>query len=298
MPILYECYPDLGDGSVSTAPSRRRERFLTRTEAAAGAISDLADNSIVPPLAGGGKHILPSPPPSLAPPHTLTHLPIPSPAPQSLTSPPTPLTLHPYHAAITPVAGAVPRPQGFLVTGFSLWGAQGAYIYASVTSTSTLHHSRSPHTFPFTPPPIFGSPQAETSTSVYCHGRKRRHRNRHDGAVAHLAQPPAAAPRCRDLPDSSLADRAGQEPSRCHRQKKRGLSTGPSQFMVGLFVPCIPPPPNLTPPLPPHSPSTRTYIHSTHPTRPPTHSHSYTHTPAHGSMRGQAMLDPGPTGNI
>ncbi len=55
--------------------------------------------------------------------------------------------------------------------------------------------------------------QAETSTSVHRHGRRRRHRRRHDGAVAHLSQLPAAFPHCRDLPDSSLADRAGKEPS-------------------------------------------------------------------------------------
>jgi hypothetical protein len=52
-----------------------------------------------------------------------------------------------------------------------------------------------------------GSPQAETGTSVYCKGRRRRHQSRHDGAVAHLALLPAALPqqqRCWNLPYSPL----------------------------------------------------------------------------------------------
>jgi hypothetical protein len=88
-----------------------------------------------------------------------------------------------------------------------------------ITLPTHLHPHRTPstppHTFPLQsretlpPPPISGSPQAETGSPVHCHGWRRRHWSRHDGAVAHLARLPGAAPRCRDLSDSSLADRAG-----------------------------------------------------------------------------------------
>ena len=71
------------------------------------------------------------------------------------------------------------------------------------------------------------------------------------GAVAHLAQLPAAAPRCRDLSDSSLADRAGQGPSRCRRRE--WMWRGPGPFTKGVIVTPLPlllflrPPPSPSP---------------------------------------------------
>jgi hypothetical protein len=120
-----------------------------------------------------------------------------------------------------------------------------------------------------------GSPQAETGTSDHPQGRRRCHRRRHDGDVAYLAQLPAAAPRCRDLPDSSLADREGQAPSRrCCCREGRGLSAGPGPLMLGLLV--IPPPPPLPDPLP--SPNHPIFT-SSHP--PPCSQNLHTHLQTH-----------------
>ena len=147
-----------------------------------------------------------------------------------------------------------------------------------------------------------GSLQAETSTSDHRQGRRRRHRSRHDEAVAHLAQLPAAAPRCRDLSDSSLADRAGQEPSRCRRREGHGLSAGPGPFMLGLIIPPPSPPlpPSPTFPTPPTHPSPHphplhTHLHQdTHHTPYlPTHEHTQARARLH-ARRGRARLDPVP----
>ena len=155
-----------------------------------------------------------------------------------------------------------------------------AYIFAA-------HHSRPPLHAPYT---MSGSPQAETGTSDHRQGRRRRHRRRHDGAVAYLAQPPAAFPRCRDLPDSSLADRAGQEPSRCRRREGRGLSAGPGPFMLGLLATPLPPSPSPPLPLPPpnlpnftpsHPPPSsqnlHTHLQTHHTPDTPSHTHTLTH---------------------
>jgi hypothetical protein len=199
------------------------------------------------------------------------------------------------------VAGAV--PQGFLATGFPPWGASGAYIHATQALTSTLHTIHVPPTRPLHAlPPMSGSPQAETGTSDHRQGRRRRHRRRHDGAVAYLAQPPAAFPRCRDLPDSSLADRAGQAPSRCRRREGRGLSAGPGPFMLGLLATPLPPSPSPPLPLPPpnlpnftpsHPPPSsqnlHTHLQKHHTPDTPSHTHTRSHTPPYPASRREAQ---------
>jgi hypothetical protein len=105
---------DLHDDFSSTSPRRLQETGSTH--------SSLPPD---PPT---------SPSPHIPPTHTLPHTP---PASQSLPPPLTLLTLHPYHVAIPPVAGAV--SQGFLVTGFLPLGAPGAYIHATHSVRSTLH---------------------------------------------------------------------------------------------------------------------------------------------------------------
>jgi hypothetical protein len=127
--------------------------------------------------------------PTQPPPPTHTHPPTHPIDPQSLTPNLTHLTLHPYHVAIPPGAGAV--PQGFLVTGFPSWGGTGGLHPRYTRSyTHAAHHSHTPYT---SPTRLNGSPPAVTGTCVFRHRRRRRHRSRHDGAVAHPAQPPAAS---------------------------------------------------------------------------------------------------------
>ena len=275
---------DLDNGLISTAPDRRREWLLTRTEAAAVFTSDPDDDlfSTAPSLRRERRSTHTSPPHThpTPPPHTHPGTPPHLPVPHSL---PTPLTLHPYHVAIPPVAGAV--PQGFLATGFPPWGAPGAYIHATHALTSTLHTIHVPPTRPLhAPSPMTGSPQAETGTSVYWHRRRRRHRNRHDGTVAHPAQLPAATPRCRNLPDSSLAARVGREPSRCRRREGRGRSAGPGPFTLGLPIPPPPPPPSPSlPTLLPPTPPLHTHLRTHYTLDPHTHTpdtYTYPHAPA------------------
>ena len=132
------------------------------------------------------------------------------------------------------------------MTGFPPWGAPGVYIHATRSYTCrythAAHHSRPPYTLLTR---LTDSPPAETGTCVYQHGRMMLH----NGAVTYPAQPPAASPRCRNLSDSSLAIRAGREPSLRPRREGRGHSP----FMFGLLAP-------------PPSPSTHT--HSKHPLPP------------------------------
>ena len=272
------------DGSCSGSqlgPGRRPLQCRPQPEAR-------TEHQPLPPSA------LPHQPPSQSPPST--HPPSHPHATQYICTFLPHFTLHPYHVAITPVAGAV--PQGFLATGFPPWGAPGAYIHATHALTSTLHTIHVPPTRPLhAPSPMTGSPQAETGTSVYWHRRRRRHRNRHDGTVAHPAQLPAATPRCRNLPDSSLAARVGREPSRCRRREGRGRSAGPGPFTLGLFIP----PPSPSPPtlLPPSPPTSHASPHTLH-TRP-AHAHSrHVHIPARARapLRGPVMLDPRSTQHL
>jgi hypothetical protein len=259
-------------------------------------IATTVDKSLPPPVPSASSrrrrsptHILPSPPRPSGPP-----LP-----PHPSHSPPIPHHHTPRGRSCTP---------GFPGDRFSsLGGTGGLHPRYTRPYIHSAHHSRPPYTPPTRPPPMSGSPQAETGTSDHRQGRRRRHRRRHDGAVAHLAQLPAAAPRCRDLPDSSLADRAGREPSRHRCREGRGLSAGPGPFMLGLLI--IPPPPlfptypNFTPspPLPlitlpharthtPHSRHalTHTHQHTTLPTRPHTHTHNRARPPSCLTTRGSS----------
>jgi len=236
-----------------------------------GHLGPVMTTSLVPPPTGGGSRTPPTP--------------------LRRTSPPTPLTIPPFHIPPPLHSAPIPRrhnPRGRSYTPgfpgdrfFSLGGTGGLHPRYTRSYIHAAHHSRSLYTPP-TRPPMTGCPQAETGTSVYCHRRRRRHRCRHDGAVAHPAQPPAATPRCRILPISTSADRTGPEPTRCHNRVGRGLSAGRSPFTLGLIVP--PPPPS--PPLP----------HLPHPNKPlspltthtPTHytpHHRHTHTHTHASAR-------------
>jgi len=179
---------DLGLGTV---PGRSREQRLMRTEAGAGVNADPGADYISTAPSRRRWRIL-----------TTLH-----PHPLTLTFPP-----HSPHSPSIP-RRHTPRGRsctlGFPGDRFSSLGGTGG-------PTSTLHTPIHPFLTSFTflyTPYTSSSPQAETSTYVHCHGRRRRHRSRHDGAVAYLAQPPAATSRCRNLPASLLTDRAGQEPS-------------------------------------------------------------------------------------
>ena len=266
--------------------------------------------SSVPPPTGGGNDARPGRKLLREPPWTWTTTsPVPPPAgggsgapttPPLRTSPPTPLTIPPSHTPSLPPSRYlvhlhippplhstfIPRrhnPRGRSCTPgfpgdrfFSLGGTGGLHPRHTPSYIHAAHHSRSLYTPP-TRPLMTGSPQAETGTYVYCHRRRRRHRCRHDGAVAHPAQPPAAIPRCRILPISSLADRTGPEPARCRNRVGRGLSAGRSPFKLGLLVsPPFPHPPPSPPPPSQHSTLPPPDSH----THPPytTHTHTYTHT--------------------
>ena len=271
--------PDLDDDLPGTAQSRRRVRRGTRTDAAPKAIPDPDDRfSSTAPYwrrERGSHH---SPPPHLSP--------IPPHPPPPQHSHPLP-SLPAFHSTpLPPHSPPIPRrhnPRGRSCTPgfpgdrfFSLGGTGGLHPRYTRSYIHAAHHSRSLYTPP-TRPLMTGCPQAETGTSVYCHRRRRRHRCRHDGAVAHPAQPPAATPRCRILPISSLADRTGPEPARCRNRVGRGLSAGRSPFKLGLLVPPpfphSPPPPHLLRSnIPPSPLPTRTHTHHTR------HTHTHTHT--------------------
>ena len=232
-----------------------------------------------------------------SPPHTPhpppTHTPWHPPAP-----PGPPLPPHPSHSPLIP---HYHTPRGRSCTpGFpgdrfsSLGGTGGLHPRYTRSYIHAAHHSRSLYTPP-TRPFMTGCPQAETGTSVYCHRRRRRHRCCHDGAVAHLAQPPAATPRCRILPISSWLIGQDQSPLGVATEWDVDcpLDVAHSSWASSFHLP------PLTPPLPTssiptfHSPPSRlTHTLTIH----DTHTHIHTHVSA--SMRGQAMLDPGPMGNI
>jgi hypothetical protein len=139
-----------------------------------------------------------------------------------------------------------------------------------------------------------GSPQAETSTPVHRNGRRRCHRRRRDGAVAHLSQLPAASPRCPDLPDGSLADRADNVAA----ERDVDCPPDPAHSCWASLFPSSLPPSLPLPPLPcllPPFPQTHThlktppittplYTHTRH-TRP---AHTYTNTHTHPRARGVA----------
>jgi hypothetical protein len=89
------------------------------------------------------------------------------------------------------------------VTRWHILGIQDYPATAATLPTTALHTIHiPPYMLPTRPfPNISGSPQAETSTSDHLEGSRtrRRHWRHHDGAVAHLAPLPAAAPHCWDL---------------------------------------------------------------------------------------------------
>ena len=264
---------DLDDDFPSTASCWWREGCWTRTEAAAGAISDL-DDDFSNTAACRWRELRPNHSP---PPHSPTYTPPPpSHTHTSSPLPPRPPTTH--TTLLSPHSPPIARrhtPRGRSCTpGFpgdrfsSLGGTGGLHPRYTPSYIHAAHHSHYPYTPP-TRPLLTGSPQAETGTYVYCHRRRRRHRNRHDGAVAHPAQLPAATPRCRILPISSLADRAGQEPARCRSRVGRGLSAGHSPLTLGLLVSPLP---SQTTPLH-YTPDPHTHTHDT-----------YTYTHAHAPL--------------
>ena len=113
--------------------------------------------------------------------------------------------------------------------------------------------------------------------------RRRRHRSRHDGAVAHLAQPPAAAPRCRD----SLTARwlTGQAKNPLCVAAERDVDCQPDLAHSCWASSSLAPHPHLlhlpTSPHHLHPPHLHTHLlHRTHPTctPTPTHTHTYPHT--------------------
>ena len=278
---------DVDDAFLSTAPSRRRETKPTRMEAAAGvgANVDYAFSSTAPgrrrevsrtaelhPFTRLPTHTHTSSPPLLPPPFNPPPLP-----PSSLTTPAlcTHLISYPPWPALYP---RVSWRQVFLP------GGHRGFTFTPHTQLHPLCTAFTPPLHALTRPLLTGSPQAETGTHVYCHGHGRRHRSRHDGAVAHPAQLPAASPRCRGLPVSSPADRVGKEPLGAAAERDVDYSPVPAH---SSWASLDPPPPG--PPIPPHPfspplPSPFSTPHPT-PTYPPTptphsqHTHThYTHT--------------------
>ena len=109
-----------------------------------------------------------------------------------------------HHFTIIPPA----EPQGFFPGDrFLPWGGAGSEY---ITPTTYMHSYCIHVPFHALHCPIA---PAEQGTCVYCHGRRRRYRSCHDGAVAYTSPPPAASSRCRSPPAGSPAVRSGVPPS-------------------------------------------------------------------------------------